>query len=298
MFSKIKNSYFCLLIIKAIEMFKIYAFLFVFMSTMSFGQLTANDVITKIKSEVNCDWSNETVDNFKAGNPNTKVTGIATTFMATLEVLKKAHARGLNLVITHEPTFYSHTDNLETHSNSTIQQEKLKYIEDNNMVVWRFHDHIHRNNPDLIYEGVLGKFGWKQYKNENSLAFTIPEMTLDEIVSHIQKQFGAKTLRIIGDPSEKFTKVGMALGASGSGSHFSRLDNPEVDLLIVGETNEWETVPYVQDAIELGHKKALIVMGHADSEEAGMEVCAEWLKGFYPKMKIEFIEAKNPYWTK
>lgn len=274
---------------------KIFLALFTFCALPSFGQLTANDVINKIKTEVNCDWAKETVDNVKAGDPTTAVKGIATTFMATLEVLRKANARGLNFVITHEPTFYSHTDDLSTHANSAIQQAKLKYIEDNDMVVWRFHDHIHRNNPDMIYEGVLDVFDWKQYRKDG-VFFEIPEMTLAEIVNHIESKFGAKTLRIVGDPEEKFTKVGMALGASGSGNHFTRLDNPKTELLIVGETNEWETVPYVQDAIELGYKKALIVMGHADSEEAGMDYFSKWLKGFYKSLPIEFIEAKNPYW--
>ncbi|AWV98757.1 Nif3-like dinuclear metal center hexameric protein [Arcticibacterium luteifluviistationis] len=260
-----------------------------------FSQLTANDVINKIKTEVNCDWAAQTVDNVKAGDPNTEVKGIATTFMATLEVLKKANARGLNFVITHEPSFYSHTDDLNIHADSPIQQAKLKFVEDNNMVVWRFHDHIHRNNPDMIYEGVVDVFDWQQYRKDD-VYFEIPEMTLAEIVADIETKFGAKTLRIVGDPEEKFTKVGMALGASGSGSHFARLDNPNTELLIVGETNEWETVPYVQDAIELGYKKALIVMGHADSEEAGMDYFSKWLKGFYKTLPIEFIEAKNPYW--
>lgn len=274
---------------------KIFLALFTFCALPSFGQLTANDVINKIKAEVNCDWAKETVDNVKAGDPTTAVKGIATTFMATLEVLRKANARGLNFVITHEPTFYSHTDDLSTHANAPIQKAKLKFIEENNMVVWRFHDHIHRNNPDMIYEGVLDVFDWKQYRKDG-VFFEIPEMTLAEVVTHIETKFGAKTLRIVGDPEEKFTKVGMALGASGSGSHFTRLDNPKTELLIVGETNEWETVPYVQDAIELGYKKALIVMGHADSEEAGMDYFAKWLKGFYKSLPIEFIEAKNPYW--
>ncbi|MFT6880383.1 MAG: putative NIF3 family GTP cyclohydrolase 1 type 2 [Arcticibacterium sp.] len=272
--------------------------LLVLLTLPSYGQLTAKDIVAKIKSEVNCDWSKETVDTFKAGNPDAEVKGVATSFMATMEVLKKAKARGLNFVITHEPTFYSHTDDLATHKNSAIQQEKLKFIRDNDMVVWRFHDHIHRNEPDMIYQGVLDKLDWHAYRNGEGVAFTIPEMTLEEIVNHIRNQFGAKTLRIVGDPDEKFTKVGMALGASGSGSHFARLDNPDVDLLIVGETNEWETVPYVQDAIELGYKKALIVMGHADSEEAGMIYFAEWLQGLYSDLKIEFIEAGNPYWNK
>ncbi|WP_341224524.1 Nif3-like dinuclear metal center hexameric protein [uncultured Arcticibacterium sp.] len=274
---------------------KIILVLLAFCTSPSFGQLTANDVINKIKAAVNCEWSAETVDNVKAGDPNTEVKGIATTFMATLEVLRKANATGLNFVITHEPTFYSHTDDLSTHADSPIQQAKLKFIEDNNMVVWRFHDHIHKNNPDMIYEGVIDVFDWKQYRKDG-VFFEIPEMTLAEIVADIETKFGAKTLRTVGDPEEKFTNVGMALGASGSGSHFNRLANPATELLIVGETNEWETVPYVQDAISLGYKKALIVMGHADSEEAGMAYFAKWLQELYEEVPIKFIEAKNPYW--
>jgi putative NIF3 family GTP cyclohydrolase 1 type 2 len=54
----------------------------------------------------------------------------------------------------------------------------------------------------------------------------------------------------------------------------------------------------VLNAVEMGHKKGLIVMGHADSEEAGMGYCADWLRGFYPNIPIEFIEAKNLYWRR
>ncbi len=272
-------------------------FLLILLSFQTHSQVTVNNVISKIKDEVSTDWATQTVDNVKAGDPEIKVTGIATTFMATMDVLKKANARGLNFVITHEPTFYSHTDNLETHANDPVQEAKLKFIKDNNMVVWRFHDHIHRTVPDQIYEGVLARFGWEKYHNGDR-TYTIPEMTLLEVVEHIKQNFGAKTLRIVGDPEAKFTKVGMVLGAAGTGAHFSMLTNPNCELLIVGESNEWETVPYVLDAEELGYNKALIVMGHADSEESGMGYCADWLKGFYPDMKIEFIESKNPYWTK
>ncbi len=258
---------------------------------------TVNEVISKIKKEVKVEWAAQTVDQVKAGDPQIKVTGIATTFMATMEVLKKAHARGLNFVITHEPTFYSHSDDLTLHAGDPVQEEKLKYIKENGMVVWRFHDHIHRTNPDQIYEGVVSKFEWEEFDNGNR-TFTIPEMTLSDIVDYIEDKFKAKTVRVVGDPDARFTKVGMVLGAAGSGAHFSMLDNPDCELLIVGESNEWETVPYVQDAVELGYNKALIVMGHADSEEAGMEYCASWLKGFYPELKIEFIESKNPYWRR
>jgi putative NIF3 family GTP cyclohydrolase 1 type 2 len=261
------------------------------------GPYSVNDIINKIKSEVGIDWMKETRDNVIAGDPNTKVTGIATTFMSTLAVLKKAKAMGCNFVITHEPTFYTHTDDLKTHEKDPVQIAKLKFINDNKMVVWRFHDHQHRMpSGDQIYQGVVEKMGWKKYATSDKTLLTIPPKSLAEIVKTLEKNMGAKTARIVGKPNMMVTKVGLALGAAGTGTHFNVMETTSCELLIVGESNEWETIPYIQDAINLGLKRSIIVLGHADSEEAGMLTNRNWLRGFYPNLKIEFIEAGNPYW--
>jgi hypothetical protein len=47
----------------------------------------------------------QTVDTLKMGDLSWKVKGIATTFMATREVIEKTIQRGYNLIITHEPIF-------------------------------------------------------------------------------------------------------------------------------------------------------------------------------------------------
>jgi hypothetical protein len=73
---------------------------------------TAADVIARIMDRAGVEARNPTVDTFKAGDPAARVTGIAVTMMATLDVLRRAVERGDNLVITHEPTFYSHRDTL------------------------------------------------------------------------------------------------------------------------------------------------------------------------------------------
>src|SRR5277367_5896112 len=72
--------------------------------------LTAKQVIDRIKAHTGGSWKKGTVDTFKAGDPSTPVTGIVTTFAATFDVLQRAAASGKNLIITHEPTFYSHED--------------------------------------------------------------------------------------------------------------------------------------------------------------------------------------------
>ena len=44
--------------------------------------LTARDVITRIQQQVGVPWQGDTVDTFKAGNPDSPVSGIAVTMMA------------------------------------------------------------------------------------------------------------------------------------------------------------------------------------------------------------------------
>ena len=77
-----------------------------------FAQITAQQIVDRIQKEVGVPWHAQTVDTFKAGDPNTPVTGVAVTMMATLDVLQRAAAAGDNFVITHEPTFYSHLDGI------------------------------------------------------------------------------------------------------------------------------------------------------------------------------------------
>ncbi|WP_226035486.1 Nif3-like dinuclear metal center hexameric protein [Aquibacillus saliphilus] len=63
----------------------------------------------------NCDdlRLQNTGDKLICGDYNTEVKGIVTTFMATVDVIKQAIEIGANLIITHEPTFYTGNDELD-----------------------------------------------------------------------------------------------------------------------------------------------------------------------------------------
>ena len=74
------------------------------------GPVTAGEAIERIVKATGATPPANTVDTIKAGDPGTVVTGIATTFTPTMEVLRKAVAAGDNLIVTHEPTFYNHLD--------------------------------------------------------------------------------------------------------------------------------------------------------------------------------------------
>jgi putative NIF3 family GTP cyclohydrolase 1 type 2 len=261
--------------------------------------LTARKVIERIQSQVGVPWNAKTVDTFKAGDPDTPVTGIATTMMATYDVLVRAVAEGKNLVITHEPTFYSHQDGTEAFEKvqDPVWAEKERFIKEHHMVVWRFHDHWHRRRPDGILTGVVRQLQWQKFQAANDpQMFVMPEMTLVQLAEQMKQRLGAQTVRVVGNPQLKLTNVALLPGAGGTQSHLRMLQKDSVQALAIGEVPEWETIEYVNDAAAEGKQKALILLGHIASEQPGMEDCAVWLKGFINEVPIGFIATKELYW--
>jgi putative NIF3 family GTP cyclohydrolase 1 type 2 len=256
---------------------------------------TAADVIHRIQQRYPAPVA-DTVDTVKAGDPATPVTGIATTFLDTMDVLREANRRGLNLVITHEPTFYNHRDNTAFFSSDPVYKEKLAFIEQHHMVVFRLHDEIHGTAPDHIALGLVEALGWQSYIQANDpFHATIPPTSLGALAKQIQTRLKANTLRVVGDPNLVITHVALRPGASGLEKQVTALRS-EAELLVAGEASEWETVEYVRDASAQGQHKALILLGHEVSEEPGMEKCAEDLRLVFPAMKVEHIPAGNPMW--
>ena len=258
--------------------------------------LTAREVVEQIQKNVGVQWRSETVDKFKAGNPDTPVTGIATTFVASLDVLRRAAASGKNLIVTHEPTFYNHLDNTSEVEGDAVYAAKRDFIEKHGLVVFRFHDHWHMRRPDGIMQGMIEALGWEKFRSpQGQNRFVLPSITVERLASDIKARLKIRTPRLVGDPRLKVTKVEFSPGASGSVSHIKALERDDVEVLLAGEGNEWQTAEYVRDAAAAGKPKAVILLGHVVSEEAGMEYCARWLKTFLPAVPVEFIPAGEPF---
>lgn len=260
--------------------------------------VTAREIVERIKKNVGCEWNDQTVDTFKAGDPDAPVTGVATTFLATLDVLKRAAASGKNFIITHEPTFYHHREDTTELEGDEVLEAKRAFIKKHGLVVWRFHDHWHRRKPDGINTGMIEALGWTSYqRKEDEPCFAFPETTVGELAADLKRIFRSDTIRVVGDPKMKCTKAGLAAGAAGSLAQMKMLQRDDVEVLLAGETREWETVEYVRDAVSAGKRKALILLGHANSEEAGMKHLADWLSGFVTEVPVAFVPAGDPFWT-
>ena len=263
--------------------------------------LTAREVVARIQEHVGIPWMQQTVDTFKAGNPDAEVKGIAVTMMATLDVLQRAAAAGQNLVITHEPTFFNHLDkpdDLEQKDSDPVLAAKRAFIEEHGLVIWRFHDHWHRMKLDGIETGMAHALGWEKFQDSaNQYLFTVPETDLQHLATDLKNHLKIRIMRVVGDPKLKVKKVALVPGASGFAKETRALEISDVQVLITGEPREWETVEYVADAVTEGKPKALIILGHIPSEQAGMEECVRWLKTFVNEVPIEFVPAREPFWA-
>lgn len=259
--------------------------------------LTAGQIIERIKANVGVPWRQQTVDTIIAGSVDTPVKGIATTMMATFDVLKRASAAGRNLVITHESTFFSHQDTVNQLKSDETYLSKLDFITRNNMVVFHFHDHWHARRPDGINAGMARELGWeKNASADNPRLYVFEPAPLARFAQAIERTLKARTMRVLGDPQMPVSRVYTSWGYASQFPGINHIARPDVDALVVGETREWELVEYVQDMIASGKKKALVVIGHVLSEQSGMKLCADWLKSFIGEVPIEFVPAAEPFW--
>lgn len=104
-------------------------------------------------------------------------------------------------------------------------------------------------------------------------------------------------MRVVGDPKLRVTGVALMPGFQGFARHLPMLQRSDVQVGIVGEALEWETMPYVADAVSSGMSKALIVVGHIPSEQSGMIEFATWLKTIVKEVPVDFIATPEPFWT-
>jgi len=260
--------------------------------------LTAGRLIKTIIAKTEAEIVPNTVDVIKEGSPDTKVTGIVTCMFATMEVLRKSVEKNCNLIITHEPLYYNHLDSAEQFEKDSVFLEKRKFIRDNNLVIWRFHDYIHRILPDGIITGMAEKLSWETNQNsDNPNRFSFPQISLTDLLKNMKNTFPENGFHVVGNPDMKVTNVMYVPGASGSMAQIGQLRRPDVDVVIAGEVPQWETYEYVRDAVSQGRNKAIVFIGHINSEESGMKFCADWLDEFITDIPIHFMECGSSYWT-
>lgn len=271
---------------------------------------SANDVVKQIREHLGGDWPETGLDGFKVGNPETEVRGIATTAMATMDVLRQASKAGLNLIVTHEPTFFGIRDGAPSPPNAAgrgvgavgtavddpVFKAKKEFIEKNNLVVFRLHDHWQARKENDLTAGLADSLSWGGHRVPGEIMmYDIPAATLEDTVAMIRKKLNLRGgLRAVGDPKAKVRRVMLHPGLMTVATMFKHFD--KTDLLVAGEVREWECVLYAADMNTAGEKRSLVTLGRVASEDPGMRACATWLKTVVKGVPVQWIGAGDPYW--
>jgi putative NIF3 family GTP cyclohydrolase 1 type 2 len=256
---------------------------------------TVGDVMDILLKEIPGAPFKQTVDTLKSGNRDMTVNGIVTTMFATVDIIEQASQLGANFIIAHEPTFYNHTDNPAWVSPNHIVKQKQDLLAEKKIAVWRLHDYWHTIVPDGIRYGVLKKTGWLSYSPKVDFVFKIAPLSLANLAEHLKKQLNIAHVRVVGNLQQTCERIGLIPGAAGSEEQVLLIEKEKPDVLIVGETREWETVEYIRDGLKLGATTSLIVLGHSVSEEPGMEWLAEWLQPKIKEVKIQHLVSGSPF---
>ncbi len=262
------------------------------------ASLTVTQVLERMRGQIGSPWREGGVDRIVEGDADTQVTGIATVMMGTFDALKAAVAANLNLVITHEPTWWSHPDTVTQLQGNPLYKTKLDYVRAHKLVSFHFHDHWHARLPvDGINEGMARQMGWVAHRDTtNSKRYILPPTTLSALAKDFRRKLGDRTLRVVGDPEMPVSRVMTSWGYCSAFPGIQFL-NGATDVLVIGEAQDWDLIAYAQDLVASGRKKALIVLGHVLSEQWGMKFAAEWLTGFVPEVPVRFVPIIEPYWN-
>lgn len=238
----------------------------------------------------------KTVDKLVAGNPEEELSGIATTFLATCEVIQNAASADCNLIISHEPVFYGHLDQIESSTTNRVIKNKISLIRESGVTIWRLHDHKHRKAMDPVFHALANRLGWNEYRNESNFRiFRIPDINLRDLISRIKSKLGLAYIRYIGDEKQICRKAGILVGAPGGLRQIRFMDENDLDVLICGEINEWEISEYIKDANFQGLNKSLVIIGHEESERDAMVLLAERLKDIFPNCPVIYHSSSEKF---
>ena len=256
----------------------------------------------------------QTCDHLIVGDPETEVKGIVTTFMATVDVIRRAHELGANFIITHEPTWFTGKDDNDTSwlEGDPVYEKKRALLEEYGMAVWRFHDHMHMAPQDGIYRGFDEQMGWADYrmpplkdqelfpKGHFDGCYEIPETTLEELAREIQEKLDMPVLRAIGNPKAKITRAAVLPGGGSLGLGVEQMPMAlmrlrDIQVMLCGDITEWTLPAYVRDAVQLGMNRAILVLGHEKSEEPGMWHLPAWLKSIAGDITVTPVSAGEPF---
>ena len=240
----------------------------------------------------------DTVDKVIIGDPETEIKKVGTCWMPYFDVIKRAYAAGVNVLVCHEPTFYAHHDLEEENTQreyaryyrqrgftagfeayEAMVEEKKQWSLEHGMVVIRCHDALDAV-PRFGIPFALGKaLGFSEenlVRSEKYLnVYCMPETTALQAAKNIAarlKAFRQDGVQFYGDPDRVVSSIAVGTGCFCDPIEVMEL-HADMYLAIDDTVRTWIQTPYSVDS-----GLPLVVIHHGTSEEPGVQMLCEHLK--------------------
>jgi putative NIF3 family GTP cyclohydrolase 1 type 2 len=242
------------------------------------------------------------VDRIIVGAPETVIRGIAVVWMPTWDALRNAAEQGLNVVVAHEPTFFSHHDldgleaaqrDLPPRARAALEDArdaKRRWIEAERIVVIRCHDVLDAM-PGGVVDSLAEQLGfgaadyvasWRGYR-----VVRLPSpVTAANVAQRLAKAFavlGQPGVGFYGDRARVVKTLGLGTGFGCEPWRFVEL-GAGMALTIDDRIKTWVEGEWASDS-----GFPLAVINHGTSEEWGVRQLARRLKDAFPALSVELI---------
>lgn len=257
----------------------------------------AKDVAEWLRAIVPVD--EPSVDRIVIGDPETVVSGIGTCWLPYRETCERAVREGVNLLVVHEPTFYTHWD-LDEKSPDLFAASaagrkayleavaaKKRWILDNRLVVIRCHDVLDKVGGwgiPFAFGEVLG------FRAEDIVrsrpyynVYRIVPRPAVEVARGIAARlagFRQPGVAFYGDRARVVGTVGVGTGCYCDPIEFMDLA-PDLFIALDDIVRTWTQTVFARDT-----GRPLVVINHGTSEEAGVRALSARLKKAYAELKV------------
>jgi len=223
---------------------------------------------------------------------------VGTTWMASMAVLQHAVARGINLIVTHEPTLWYHG----TPANPEVRlceqhgvdiSFKTRFLDDHGLAVIRAHncwDRYPEYGIEASLRVALGLAEPVACVSDFYGLYQVEPTTLRALALDCKARMGMPCVRFCGDPDKAVARIVLAYGSSSGTAVYYRFWKEGVDAVISGEQCEWADI---RPAIDMG--LGVIELGHSNTEAFGMEGLARLLREHFPDIPIEHLPTGDSF---
>lgn len=239
------------------------------------------------------DWLNpaQTVDKIIIGDPEREISKTAVTWISSFSAIRAAVNQGCQMLITHEPTFWSHTNELESSTQwqpgsliYDIGTRKKQFIEANGLVILRLHDTWDR------MPGIGIPWAWANFLEFGPRPTQICELgcqhrydmepvSLDDLARHIASKtatIGESHVEVVGDGGMMVSKIGLGTGCI-CHIHVYREMGCDVSVIVDDGTYYWHDIQMAAD-----DDHPIICVNHATAEEPGMVTLTKYVNDTFP----------------